>query len=118
MRPSPRQSASATSPAVVMRITADLGAEGQVTERTLLLTALKLQHSRARADGADPLLTWSIAAAGGPSCCIPLYLLGDLFRARVGGERPDAPGAAMDGNGVEVQVLALVALILVTVAWR
>src|SRR5882762_610360 len=51
----------ATSPAVVMRITADLGAEGQVTERTLLLTALNC----------------STAADGGSSCCTRCICSGD-----------------------------------------
>src|SRR5882762_1342860 len=89
----------ATSPAVVMRITADLGAEGQVTERTLLLTALNC----------------SIAVLALTALIPSLYLVGGSFVLGLAASVLTLQVLQWIGKRVEVQVLALVALILVTV---
>src|SRR5437870_3996779 len=52
----------ATSPAVVMRITADLGAQGQVTQRALLLTAL---NSSVAVLALTALVPWLYLEYGG-----------------------------------------------------
>jgi Kef-type K+ transport system membrane component KefB len=106
----------ATSPAVVMRITADLGAEGQVTERTLLLTALNCSIAVLALTALIPSLYLLEYRAGWRIIVLhPLYLLGGSFVLGLAASALTLQVLQWIGKRVEVQVLALVALILVTV---
>src|SRR5258707_3103858 len=105
----------ATSPAVVMRITADLGAEGQVTERTLLLTALNCSIAVLALTALIPSLYLEYRAGWRIILLHPLYLLGGSFVLGLVASAMTLQVLRWIGKRVEVQVLALVALILVTV---
>jgi Kef-type K+ transport system membrane component KefB len=105
----------ATSPAVVMRITADLGAEGQVTERTLLLTALNCSIAVLALTALIPSLYLEYRAGWLIILLHPLYLLGGSFVLGLAASTLTLQVLQWIGKRVEVQVLALVALILVTV---
>src|SRR5216683_1069916 len=105
----------ATSPAVVMRITADLGAEGQVTERALLLTALNCSIAVLALTALIPSLYLEYRAGWRIIVLHPLYLLGGSFVLGLAASALTLQVLQWIGKRVEVQVLALVALILVTV---
>src|SRR5260221_4781900 len=105
----------ATSPAVVMRITADLGAEGQVTERTLLLTALNCSIAVVALTALIPSLYLQYRAGWRIILLHPLYLVGGSFVLGLAASALTLQVLQWIGKRVEVQVLALVALILVTV---
>ena len=105
----------ATSPAVVMRITADLGAEGQVTERALLLTALNCSIAVLALTALIPSLYLEYRGGWRIIVLHPLYLLGGSFVLGLAASALTLQVLQWIGKRVEVQVLALVALILVTV---
>jgi len=105
----------ATSPAVVMRITADLGAEGQVTERALLLTALNCSIAVLALTALIPSLYLEYRGGWRIIVLHPLYLLGGSFLLGLVASALTLQLLQWIGKRVEVQVLALVALILVTV---
>lgn len=107
--------AIATSPAVVMRITADLGAQGQVTERTLLLTAL---NSSIAVLALTAIIPWLYLEYGGHWMTIllhPLYLLGGSFILGLAASALTLGLLRVVGRREDVQVVLLVALILATV---
>jgi len=91
-----------------------------VTERTLLLTALNCSIAvLAAADGADPSLYLEYRAGLADHLAAPALPARGSFVARVGASALTLQALHWIGKRVEVQVLALVALILVTPwAWR
>jgi len=98
-----------------MRITADLGAEGQVTERTLLLTALNCSIAVLALTALIPSLYLEYRGGWRIIVLHPLYLLGGSFLLGLVASALTLQVLQWIGKRVEVQVLALVALILVTV---
>jgi Kef-type K+ transport system membrane component KefB len=105
----------ATSPAAVMRITADLRAQGQVTQRALLLTAL---NSSVAVLALTALIPWLYLEYGGSWLIIlmhPLYLLGgSLVLGLVASAATLLLLRGVRGRE-EVQTVVLIALILLTV---
>jgi Kef-type K+ transport system membrane component KefB len=105
----------ATSPAAVMRITADLDAQGQVTQRALLLTAL---NSSVAVLALTALVPWLYLEYGGALLTIllhPLYLLaGSFVLGLVASAVTLALVRGLRGRE-DVQLTLLIALILVTV---
>jgi Kef-type K+ transport system membrane component KefB len=105
----------ATSPAVVMRITADLGAQGQVTQRTLLLTAL---NSSVAVLALTALVPWLYLEYGGAFATIllhPLYLLAGSFVLGLAASAVTLALVRLLRGLEEVQLTLLIALILMTV---
>lgn len=105
----------ATSPAVVMRITADLGAQGQVTQRALLLTAL---NSTVAVLALTALIPWLYLEYGGSWITIllhPLYLLGGSFVVGLAASAVTLLLVGMLRRREEAEPVLLIALILATV---
>jgi Kef-type K+ transport system membrane component KefB len=105
----------ATSPAVVMRITADLGAQGQVTRRALLLTAL---NSSVAVLALTALVPWLYLEYGGALLTIlvhPLYLLAGSLVLGMAASAVTLGLARMLRGRDEVQLTLLIARILMTV---
>lgn len=105
----------ATSPAVVMRITADLGAQGQVTQRALLLTAL---NSSVAVLALTALVPWLYLEYGGTWITIllhPLYLLAGSFVLGLAASAVTLGLVRVLRGREETQLTLLVALILATV---
>lgn len=105
----------ATSPAVVMRITADLSAEGQVTERTLLLTALNCSIAALALTALIPSLYLEYRGGWRTILLHPLYLLGGSFTLGLVASGITLQLLQWLGKRREIQILLLIALILVTV---
>jgi Kef-type K+ transport system membrane component KefB len=105
----------ATSPAVVMRITADLAAEGQVTERTLLLTALNCSIAVLALTALIPSLYLEYRGGWRTILLHPLYLLGGSFMLGLAASGVTLQLLQWLGKRREVQILLLIALILATV---
>ena len=105
----------ASSPAVVMRITADLGAQGQVTQRALLLTAL---NSSVAVLALTALVPWLYLEYGGNWLTIvlhPLYLLAGSFVLGLASSAATISLARLLRGRDETQPVLLIALILMTV---
>jgi Kef-type K+ transport system membrane component KefB len=105
----------ATSPAVVMRITEDMGAQGQVTQRTLLLTAL---NSSVAVLALTALVPWLYLEYGGTWMTIllhPLYLLAGSFVLGLGASAVTLGLVRTLRGREEAQLTLLIALILMTV---
>ncbi|HEY6863618.1 MAG TPA: cation:proton antiporter [Burkholderiales bacterium] len=105
----------ATSPAAVMRITPDLGAQGQVTQRSLLLTAL---NSSVAVLALTALVPWLYLEYGGALLTIllhPLYLLAGSFLLGLGASAVTLVLARVLRGRDDVQLTLLIGLILVTV---
>ena len=105
----------ATSPPVVMRITADLSAEGQVTERTLLLTALNCSIAVLALTALIPSLYLEYRGGWRTILLHPLYLLGGSFMLGLAASGITLQLLQWLGKRREVQILLLIALILATV---
>jgi Kef-type K+ transport system membrane component KefB len=105
----------ATSPAVVMRITADLGSEGQVTERTLLLTALNCSIAVLALTALIPSLYFEYRGGWRAILLHPLYLLGGSFALGLVASVLTLQLLQWLGKREDVQNLLLIALVLVTV---
>jgi len=105
----------ATSPAVVMRITADLGAEGQVTERTLLLTALNCSIAVLALTALIPSLYLEYHGGWRTIVLHPLYLLGGSFLLGLVASVVTLEALQWIGKRAEAQILLLIGLVLVTV---
>jgi Kef-type K+ transport system membrane component KefB len=105
----------ATSPAVVMRITADLGAEGQVTERTLLLTALNCSIAVLALTALIPSLYLEYHGGWRTIVLHPLYLLGGSFLLGLVASVLTLEALQWIGKRADAQILLLIGLVLVTV---
>lgn len=106
--------AVATSPAVVMRITADLGAEGQVTERALLLTALNCSIAVLALTALIPWLY--LEYRGGWTILLhPMYLLAGSFALGLAASATTLALLKWLGKREEIQAVLLIALILATI---
>ncbi|MGB7542087.1 MAG: cation:proton antiporter [Burkholderiales bacterium] len=106
---------AATSPAVVMRITADLGAEGQITERTLLLAAL---NSSIAVLALTALIPWlHLEYRGGWVIILlhPLYLLAGSTLLGLAASAITLRLLRWLGKRGDVQTVLLIGLILATV---
>jgi Kef-type K+ transport system membrane component KefB len=105
----------ATSPAVVMRITADLGAEGQVTERALLLVALNCSVAVLALMALVPWLHLEYRGGWRTILLHPLYLLGGSFLLGLVAAAITLQLIEWLGKHRDAQVVLLIALVLVTV---
>jgi Kef-type K+ transport system membrane component KefB len=105
----------ASSPAAVMRITADLGAEGQVTERTLLLVALNCSIAVLALMALVPWLHLEYQGGWRTILLHPLYLLGGSFLLGLVASAITLQLIEWLGKHREAQVLLLIALVLVTI---
>jgi Kef-type K+ transport system membrane component KefB len=100
---------------VVMRITADLGAEGQVTERTLLLTALNCSIAVLALTALIPSLYLEYHGGWRTIVLHPLYLLGGSFLLGLVASVLTLEALQWIGKRAEAQILLLIGLVLVTV---
>jgi len=107
--------AVATSPAVVMRITADLGAEGQVTERALLLTALNCSIAVLALTALIPWLHLEYRGGWQTILLHPMYLLAGSFALGLAASAATLALLRWLGKREEMQVALLIALILATI---
>jgi Kef-type K+ transport system membrane component KefB len=108
--------AASTSPAVVMSVVRDLRAQGQVTERMLILTALNTAYAIV---ALAVIAAWWRAQGGAPVSVIvgqPLYLIVGSV-ALAGGIATLALGVLrLIGRNAGFQFMFLIGLVLTTVA--
>lgn len=107
--------AVSTSPAVLMRVAADLRAEGQVTERALIVTAI---NSVLAFLALTVLVPWlHLEYRGGWLTMIvqPLYLLAGSGALAVAGAWLTLRLARLVGKSAERQFIAVIAMVVLTV---
>ena len=107
--------AVSTSPAVLMRVAADLRAEGQVTERALIVTAI---NSVLAFLGLTVLIPWLHLEYGGGWMTMiahPLYLVAASAALAVAGAWATLGLARLIGKDPERQFIAVVAMVVLTV---
>lgn len=107
--------AISTSPAVLMRVAGDLRAEGQVTERALIVTAI---NGILAFLALTVLIPWLyLEHRGGWLAMIvhPLYLLGGSAALAAGGAWLTLRLARLVGKAPERQFIAVIAMVVLTV---
>ena len=106
---------TATSPAVVMLVAHDLRAEGQITERMLLFTAVNTVFAYVLLTLLLPFLHLQHAASWEQALFHPLYLLGGSILAGYLACMLMLQIARWLGKREELQFVLLVAMVVVTV---
>ena len=106
---------TATSPPVVMLVAQDLRAEGQVTERMLLFTAVNTVFAYVALTLLLPFLHLEQAAPWDAAVLHPLYVLAGSVVAGYGACRALLALVAWLGKGKVGQLLLLVALVVLTI---
>lgn len=107
--------AMSTSPAVLIRVAADLRAEGQVTERALILTAINGVLAFLALTVLIPWLHLEYRSGWVAVFLHPIYLLvGSLFLAAVASQTTLAL-ARLLGKRAEHQFIGVIAMVLLTV---
>jgi Kef-type K+ transport system membrane component KefB len=107
--------AMSTSPAVLMRVAADLRAEGQVTERALILTALNSVLAFLAVTLLAPWLEHEYRGGWGTMIVQPIYLLGGSLALAFVAAHFTLQLARLAGKSAERQLIAVIAMIVLTV---
>ena len=106
---------SATSPAIVMLVTHELRAEGQITERTLLFTAVNSVFAYVALTLLLPLLHLRLQAGWPEAVLRPVYILGGSLVAGVAACMLMLGLARWLGKREDRQFVLLVAMVVLTV---
>ena len=107
--------AMSTSPAVLIRVAADLRAEGQVTERALLLTAINSVIAFLALTVLIPWLHLEYRGGWLTMLAQPLYLLGGSFVLAFAASQATLQLARMIGKDPGRQFIAVIAMVVLTV---
>ena len=107
--------AVSTSPAVLMRVAADLRAEGQVTERALIVTAINGVLAFLALTVLIPWLHFEYRGGWLTMVTHPLYLLGGSAALAVAAGWLTLRLAGLIGKSPERQFIAVIAMVVMTV---
>jgi len=107
--------AVSTSPAVLMRVAADLRAEGQVTERALIITAINGVLAFLALTVLIPWLHFEYRGGWLTMITHPLYLLGGSAALAVVAGWLTLRLAGLIGKSPERQFIAVIAMVVLTV---
>jgi Kef-type K+ transport system membrane component KefB len=107
--------AISTSPAVLMRVAADLRAEGQVTERALIITAINGVLAFLALTVLIPWLHFEYRGGWLTMLAHPLYLLGGSAALALGTGWLTLRLAAVVGASRDRQFIAVIAIVVMTV---
>lgn len=107
--------AMSTSPAVLMRVAADLRAEGQVTERALLLTAINGVLAFLTLTVLIPWLHSEYRSGWMAMFLHPIYLLAGSLILAAAGAQITLKLARLVGKHAERQFIAVLAMVVLTV---
>jgi Kef-type K+ transport system membrane component KefB len=107
--------AVSTSPAVLMRVAADLRAEGQVTERALIITAINGVLAFLALTVLIPWLHFEYRGGWLTMITHPLYLLGGSAALAVVAGWLTLRLAGLIGKSPERQFIAVIAMVVMTV---
>lgn len=107
--------AMSTSPAVLMRVAADLRAEGQVTERALILTALNSVLAFLAVTLLAPWLEHEYRGGWGAMMVQPLYILGGSLGVAFLAAHLTLLLARLAGKSAERQLIVVIAIVVLTV---
>jgi len=107
--------AMSTSPAVLMRVAADLRAEGQVTERALILTAINGVLAFLMLTVLIPWLHSEYRTGWVAMFLHPIYILAGSLILAVAGAQITLKLARVVGKHAERQFIAVIAMVVLTV---